>query len=181
MCWVGWTDRGRLLGYSDAGQSDYRRWRGEGALRHPVLARALCTTSSASPDGRSSGAGTRSHAVPTRGADKGMPGISHCSSPRRRGRGDGRRDRFDRRRRSCYRNPYASSFALLCLRPRFPQRRSRPGTGCLAPGSGDRSRQRESADESHLAHSVHCRSRVRRPAGRPGIRRYHRPQLPRLW
>ena len=40
-------------------------------------------------------------------------------------------------------NPFVLSFALFAYGHRLPRRRSRPRAGCLAPGPGDRSRQRQ--------------------------------------
>ena len=79
------------------------------------------------------------------------------------------------------RNPCALSFALNAYGFACPRRRSRPCTGRLAPGPGDRSRQRQPLNESHAgAQSGPTRGRIRRPAGRVRLLHSGDPQLPRL-
>ena len=128
--------------YSDAGQLVIGSGRG-GAVRRRGLAWRCVPEPSASPNGGSSCAAPSSHAVATPTANH--QGCLVCALVLA-GCGEeamGRRGRPHRCRRS-HRNPHVLAFALSRLRVRLPRRQiPSEALDALAPGPGDRSRQRQ--------------------------------------
>ena len=79
------------------------------------------------------------------------------------------------------RNPYALSFALLAYGFAFRDADPDRALEAHAPGSGDRSRQRQPHQRDPPGgQSGPTRSQIRRPAGRARILRCGHPQPPRL-
>ena len=164
--------------YSDAGQTVVERQSRRGAVRHRGHARRCVPVTSASPNGRSSGAAPSSHAVATPHASRRaclVIALAVAGSPEEAmAAADGLIDAAE-----ATAQPVCALVRASRLRLRLPRRRSRRALEAAAPGPGDRPRQRQPLQRNTPGdRSGPTRSRTRRPAGRArlprlAIRNYH--------